>query len=129
VKITPVDPPREYTAGRSAVVIRDCGRVALAVNEQITFVTERGGEYDVARTSWGFYATPSLNGRLGAFGMRAALVKNPDGKFFVLLVEIVNQQAFDESLAAEGHTVVAWLDDASTLTAIERATRPGDARA
>ena len=58
----------------------DCGRIALAPDEQVTFTTEAGGEYDVTRKSWGFYATPSINGRLKTFGLRAALVRNVAGR-------------------------------------------------
>jgi len=59
----------------------------LAPNEQITFVTEAGNEYDVTRKDWGFYAAPSLNGRLADFYLRAVLVKNRADRFFLMLVE------------------------------------------
>jgi hypothetical protein len=51
-------------------------------------VTKSGAEYDVAAKDWGFYATPSLNGRLQQFGLRGVLIRNRGtGRYFVLLVE------------------------------------------
>lgn len=122
VKIDPNDPPREYTVGRArAITIRDCGRVALEPDEQVTFITAAGGQYDVARKDWGFYATPSTNGRLASFGLRAAVVRNDQGRFYVMIVERGKEDAFARYLADEANRVVAWLDDESTLAAIERA--------
>jgi len=123
VRLSPIVPPREFTVGRVPVVMRDCGRVELAADEQLTLVTEHGSEYDVARKPWGFYATPSLNARLVSSGLRAVLVKSPDAKFFVLLVEAGCEPAFDTYCAAEGHVVVSWLDDSASLDAIDRAVR------
>jgi hypothetical protein len=37
--------------------------------------TDDGKEYDVAKKDWGFYATPSMNGRLKKFGFKTAIVK------------------------------------------------------
>src|SRR5687768_11688346 len=89
VKFEPKNPPRAFLVGNAEKFeMRDCGTMRLEPDEQITIVTERGAEYDVARKSWGFYATPSLNGRLADFGLRGVLVKNRGtGRFFVLLVE------------------------------------------
>ena len=76
MKFTPIDPPRRFqVSGRGVtLMLSDCGRVALEPGEQVTFTTAAGGEYDVARKDWGFYATPSTNSRLKSFGLRAALV-------------------------------------------------------
>ena len=64
-------PPRRFAAGFGPrpIEMRDYGRLELDPDEQVTFTTPRGGEYDVARKDWGFYATPSLNGRLRGFGL------------------------------------------------------------
>lgn len=111
------EPPREFTVGREAsIVIRDCGRVDLEPDEQVTFTTPAGGEYDIVRKEWGFYATPSLNGRLAGFGLRPVLVKNPaTGRYFLLLVEGGHEGAFDRYLEAEALEVVRWLDTAEAL--------------
>jgi hypothetical protein len=110
VKLVPVDPPRRYTAGVTGVEIADCGRVELDPDEQLTFTTPAGGEYDVARKSWGFYATPSLNGRLASFGLRGALIRNSQGRVFVVLVERGHEDEWEAYRAAERLEVVQWLD-------------------
>ena len=44
------NPPRVYKAGfEDKESISDCGNVSLDANEQLTFLTETGGEYDVTR--------------------------------------------------------------------------------
>jgi len=117
VKFKPTVPPREFRAGRRArpIVIKDCGRVELEADEQVTFVTESGGEYDVARKSWGFYATPSLNARLGQFGLRPVLVRSAQGKYYLLLREAGKEAEFDSYIDSEQLQIVCWLDDQATL--------------
>lgn len=110
MKIELRDPPREFTAG--SVQLRDSAAIELEPREQVTFVTPSGGEYDVARTAWGFYATPSLNGRLPSFGLRGALARNAEDKYFVLLVERGFEDDFERYCDAEEISVVAWLDEA-----------------
>ena len=89
MKFIPIDPPRTFEVSGAGVRLHlsDCGRVALSADEQVTFTTEAGGEFDVTRKSWGFYATPSTNSRLSRFGLRACLAKSWENKFFVYLVE------------------------------------------
>ena len=113
MKFTPIDPPRQFqVSGRGVTLtLSDCGRVALEPDEQVTFTTASGGEYDVARTPWGFYATPSLNGRLPRFGLKPALARNADDKYFVLLVERGREDDFDRYCDAEDISVVEWLDE------------------
>jgi hypothetical protein len=75
----------------------------------------------VARKEWGFYATPSLNGRLEQFGLRGVLIKNrATGKFFVLLVEKGKEKKFDDYCEQENLSVVAWMDSSSALEALEK---------
>lgn len=122
MRLTPQEPPREFTSGlRGDVVMGDAGRLELAADEQVTLVTELGGEYDVARKEWGFYATPSLNWRLPRFGLRGVLVRNSKGHVFVMLVERGHERSFDAYLASESLRVLAWLDDEATLRRIEDA--------
>ena len=110
MKIAEVVPSRRYRAGKRQLEIADCARIDLAPDEQVTFRTEAGGEYDVTRKDWGFYATPSLNGRLPGFGLRGVLVKNTDGRTFVLLVERGYEESFNRYVAEEQLSIVAWLD-------------------
>ena len=125
VRLKVNDPPRVYEVGghAGAIQIKDCARVGLQPDEQVTFVTESGAEYDVTRKSWGFYATPSLNGRLQSFGLRGALVKSPHGRFYVLLVERDKEADFQHYLETEGHTVVCWLDNNIALESLEQKMR------
>ena len=119
-RFTPVEPPRVFRVGAAPIAMADCGRVALAPDEQVTFVTPGGAEYDVARKSWGFYATPSLNRRLPHRGLRPALVVSPAGAAYVLLVERGHEDDFERYLAVEGHRRLAWLDD-DAIAAVDRA--------
>jgi len=122
MKLIPICPPREFKAGGLAkpIVIKDCGRIELAPDEQVTFITEKGGEYDIARKAWGFYATPSLNGRLKQFGLRPALVKSPTGRYYIFLQEIGREGEFNNYLESERQRIVCWLDDEATLAEIGR---------
>ncbi len=124
MKIDIKNPPRSYEVGRTVKLqMKDCGTVRLEPDEQLTFTTEAGAEYDLARKDWGFYATPSLNGRLQQFGLRAVLVKNMIGRFFVLLVENGKESLFDQYVAVEELRIVAWLDNAENLALVESALR------
>ena len=114
-------PPREFEAGfDNKVVIKDCGKMALEPDEQITFITEAGCEYDVARKDWGFYATPSLNGRLQQFNLRAVLVRNRINRYFLLLVEKGKENLFYHYVESEPLKIISWLDTAESLQNIEK---------
>ena len=105
------DPPRVFSVGEDAsTIIRDGGDIRLDENEQITFVTEGGHRYDVVRKAWGFYATPSINGRLKDEGFKTALVRNRQGRVYLLVVEIGKQDLFERYCDKEGQTVMEWLD-------------------
>lgn len=122
MKFEPKIPPREFEVGYDVKgVIRDCGTMRLEPDEQVTFVTDDGGEYDLTRKEWGFYATPSLNGRLAGFNLRAVLVKNRIDRFFVMLVERGKEEAFDRYVRQEPLKIVAWLDTLESLQALESA--------
>ena len=92
-------------------------------DEQLTFTTEQGGEYDLARKIWGFYATPSLNGRLLQFGLHAVLVKNKIGRYFVLLKEQGRQAEFGEYLRLEELEIITMLDSTASLERLEAALK------
>lgn len=122
MKLDLKNPPRSYEVGRTVKLqMQDCGTVRLEPDEQLTFTTEAGAEYDLARKDWGFYATPSLNGRLQQFGLRAVLVKNMIGRFFVLLVENGKEALFDRYVEVEELHIIAWLDSAENLALLEAA--------
>jgi hypothetical protein len=117
-----IDPPREFQVGvEGKILIKDCGRIILEPDEQVTFTTEVGGEYDLTRKDWGFYATPSLNGRLKSFELRGVLVKNRGtGLYFVFLVENGKEDLFREYCEDENLTVISWLDSDEALGEIEK---------
>lgn len=120
MKFLPKQPPREFEVGFDKKgVIRDCGTMRLAPDEQITFITEAGNEYDVTRKEWGFYAGPSLNGRLAGFNLRAVLTKNRIGRYFVLLVERGKEAAFERYVREEPLQVISWLDTDEALASLE----------
>lgn len=125
MRFVPLDPPRAFEVGHDQkILLRDFGRLELEPDEQVTFTTPSGGEYDVARKSWGFYATPSLNARLVRFGLRAVLVKNRIAQFFVLLVEHGHEEEFRQYVTSERLETIAWLDDPATLVRIEAGCKP-----
>lgn len=122
MKFEKLSPPRVFRVGNDVKFnLYDCGRVVLKPDEQVTFTTEGGGELDVARKDWGFYATPSLNGRLKEFGLRTALVRNIETeRYFILLVERGKERAFDGYLNQESCEVVHWLDTSEALESLRQ---------
>ena len=122
------NPPRRFTVGNAVKFeMQDCGVLALEPDEQVTFVTDSGGEYDVARKDWGFYATPSLNGRLESFGLRAVLIRNRlTDRYFVLLVESGREAIFDAYLEQESCDIVSWLDSTEALSRLRGAVTSTD---
>ncbi len=124
MEFLPKQPPREFEVGFDKKgVIRDCGTMRLAPDEQITFVTDAGNEYDVTRKDWGFYAGPSLNGRLAGFSLRAVLTKNRIGRYFVLLVERGKEAAFERYVREEPLQIISWLDTDDALASLEAKVR------
>ena len=111
MKYDSIDPPREFPVGQyEKIIIKDCGKIEMNPDEQVTFVTPTGTEYDVARKSWGYYATPSLNGRLKNFHLRGALMRGETGKLWVALIEQGQESDFEAYLIMEHLTLVCWLD-------------------
>jgi SAM-dependent methyltransferase len=114
------DPPRTFNIGRGEpIIIRDVAHIELEPDEQVTFEGAGGVEYDVARKAWGFYATPSLNGRLLDHQLRAVLARSPAHKYFVFLVERGREAEFQSYLDAEQNVIVRWLDNEADLRACE----------
>ncbi len=121
MELTRNQAPRTFRVGADKrIEMTDCARIELRPNEQVTFVTESGSEYDVARTEFGYYATPSLNGRLRNHGFRAVLTKNKRGRFYVMLVEQDKEEAFDRYLSTQDMETVCRLDDDEVLAQLEQ---------
>lgn len=121
MRLMPKPTPRVFRVGPpdDQIELRDCANLELAPDEQVTFVTESGTEYDVVRKPWGYYATPSLNGRLPRHGLRPALVRGLDGKRYIMLVEKGKEREFHVYAKRFGHVVVCWLDEQAQLEKIE----------
>ena len=109
----------ERTFIAAGVEIRHMADVELADDEQVTFVAASGSEYDVVRKSWGYYATPSLNGRLPAHGLRPVLAANPAGKAFLLLVEEGCEEDLAGYLSEQSMRILAWLDADDGIATLE----------
>ena len=76
--------PRIFTVGQiKKINIKDYGKIHLRKNEQLTFISGKNKNqkhYDITKKNWGYYATPSLNGRLKDNNFKSALVKNSNDK-------------------------------------------------
>jgi hypothetical protein len=126
VKIDTIEPAREFEV--LGVQIKHTANIELEPDEQVTFVTASGTEFDVARKSWGYYGTPSLNGRLADHGLRAVLVRGErSGKMFVLFVERGKEADFEEYIEWDRLRIVTWLDthDATDELARKLGLLPG----
>jgi len=113
--LNPVDPPREFEVGRRGGRLRHVLDLELGDDEVVTLKTASGTEVDVTRKSWGYYGSPSLNGRLRDFGLHAVLtmgVPRDEGapRMYVMYVEDGQESDFEAYLSAEEMRVVAWLD-------------------
>ena len=110
--VTEQKPPRKFRVGLDkSVELSDCGKVHLKPDEQVTFVTPEGREHDFCAKSWGFYATPSVNGRLKDQGFKTALVKNSLGRFYIMVVDKDKLKEFEGYLQSDANHVVQWLDE------------------
>lgn len=102
-------PPRKFKANKS-IILKDCGKIYLEPNEQVTFVTKKKQEYDVCKKDWGFYATPSINGRLKSFNFKTALIKNIiSKKIYLFLIEEGEEKKLYKYLKKENCKILKWL--------------------
>jgi hypothetical protein len=107
------DPPRKFKVGRpeNKIVISDFGDLFLGANEQVTLVSEDGMRHDFAAKDWGFYSTPSINGRLKDEGFKTALVENQKGQIYIMSVDKDKINLFEKYCLEEQQTVLEWLDE------------------
>ncbi len=103
---------RKFFVGiKKNIRIKDCAEINLKSNEQVTFIGKNKFEYDVTKKNWGFYATPSINGRLKKFGLKCALVRSKNTqRLFVTLVEKNKILEFKKYLKKENLELLIWLD-------------------
>ncbi len=112
MKVNLKEPPRTFTVGvQGRIQIKDMGDILLKPDEQVTFVTESGCRHDFTRKDWGFYATPSINGRLKNEGFKTALVENQQGLIYVMVVAQDKVGFFEQYCRNEQQIVLRWLDE------------------
>lgn len=116
MKLDTFDSPRQFPVGVSNIKLSHVANIFLQPDEMVTFVREGNREYDVVAKDWGFYATPSIGGRLRRFGMRTALMRNIDTQnLFVVVVLTEKLNVFYQYLEEEHQEVIAWLDEAEGM--------------
>lgn len=110
MKIEKKDPPRAFEV--KGIPLKHVADIHAAPNEIYTFINPEGAEFDVSAKDWGYYATPSTNGRLKRMGYRTALAHNrTTGMRFVLVVDCDKQTEFDQYCAEQEMIIDAWLDE------------------
>ncbi len=104
--------PREFKVGlKKDITIKDCGKIYLGDDEQVTFITPRGKQHDFAAKNWGFYATPSMNGRLKDQGFKTALVKNSQGRLYIMVVDKDCMSEFKKYTESDKQEILQWFDE------------------
>jgi hypothetical protein len=112
VRFEKTNPARKFRVGHDGgIEISDCGRIRLQPDEMVTFVTPSGRQYDVTAKDWGFYATPSMNGRLTGQGFKSALVRNRQGRHYIMLVDTDRMEEFLKYLHDDQQELCEWLDE------------------
>ena len=99
--------PRLFTV--NDIKLKDFGKIRLNKNEMISLVTKTGKEYDFTAKEWGFYVTPSINGRLKKEGFKIAIVKNKSGKIYIMAVEKEKKILFKKYCISQQEKVLKWL--------------------
>lgn len=94
--------------GNTKIQLKDTAKIMLNKNEQVTF-KYLNSEYDVAKKDWGYYATPSINGRLKKFGFRTYLIKNKRDKLYIFLVHKNKMRAFKKYCKDDNQKIVMEL--------------------
>lgn len=102
---------RDFTVGIKTIKIKHKANIFLADNEMVTFIDKRKMSYDVVKKNWGYYATPSINGRLKNNKFKTALVSNEKRKIYIMLVEKNNINKFKLYCKNEKQKIIIWLDD------------------
>ena len=110
MKIQIQTPGREFVVGTSSITITDSGTITLDDDHQITFLETDKSEYDVCKKEWGYYATPSINGRLEHFNYMTCLVKNSAEKKYIMIVKTSKLEEFKTYLEIENLVIETWFN-------------------
>jgi len=104
------DNPRYFTVKGHEV--KDFGKIFLGDNEMLSFKTKSEKEYDFVAKEWGFYASPSVNGRLKREGFKTALVTNESNMIYVMVVDIEKIGIFKKYLKEnQDNRLICWIDE------------------
>ena len=96
---------RNFVVGLSNIKLKDCGSIYLKKNNQVTFRYKKS-EYDVCKKEWGYYATPSINGRLKKFGFKTFLTMNKFKMIYINLVHKNKEKQFKKYIKLEKSKIV-----------------------
>jgi len=80
--------------------------IEIKEDEQYTFLDTHNNEYDVACKEWGFYVTPSFQGRCKKFGLRPVLINTSEVK----LVDKNQLNEFEKFIRENNLINIEWLD-------------------
>ena len=94
----------------SKIVLKDCGKIFLNNNEQVTFSnnSKKKSNYDVTKKDWGYYATPSINNRLKKNNFVSYIVRNNSNFFYIMLVYKDKKKLFLKYLKKEELRIIPW---------------------
>ncbi len=103
--------PRIFKVGKNKKIkLKEVAFLYLKNNEQITFICEKKN-YDFSKKSWGYYVTPSINGRLKKEGFKTALVRNKSNKYYVMVVDNKKLKNFKNYCKTENQKIIEWIDE------------------
>ncbi len=101
---------RKFIAGKgkNQVQITHSANIKLKNNEQVTFIF-KGNQHDFVKKNWGFYATPSINGRLKKQKFLTALVKNKEKKIYIMVIHKTKIKEFRKYCEVHNQKIINWL--------------------
>ena len=109
---------RSYKTGfGESIIIKDCARIKLDNNEQVTF-QNKNFLYDFCKKDWGYYSTPSINKRLRNSGYKVYLIENLIGDIYLLSVEKNKINKFLDYLKKENQKIIVRLDNIKSAEGI-----------
>lgn len=89
--------------------INHVANLTLKSFEQITLVSKDKSEYDISKTDWGYYATPSINQRLKENNLDTYIVFNKlNKKIFIHLVHKKKALRYKRYLKEENLEIISW---------------------
>ncbi len=95
-------------SGKNSIKINHTAKIRLNNDEQITFLFKKS-QHDFVKKNWGFYATPSINGRLKKENFITALVRNKEKKIYIMVVHKSKTKEFKKYCKDHEQKVVYWL--------------------